>query len=58
MASQADVAIVYVGTMLAVEAEGRDRTTLALPGSQESLIKAVVATGRIDYLTDGVGVMA
>ncbi|MBC8876281.1 MAG: glycoside hydrolase family 3 C-terminal domain-containing protein [Planctomycetes bacterium] len=42
LARQADVAIVYVGTTLAVEAEGRDRTTLALPGNQEALIKAVV----------------
>jgi beta-glucosidase len=32
-----------VGTTLAVEAEGRDRTTLALPGNQEELIKSVAA---------------
>ncbi len=43
LAGQADVAIVYVGTSLAIEAEGRDRKTLALPGNQEALIKAVVA---------------
>ena len=42
-ARKADVAIVYVGTTLDVEAEGRDRTTLVLPGNQEELIRTVVA---------------
>jgi beta-glucosidase len=42
-ARKADVAIVCVGTTLEVEAEGRDRRTLALPGNQEELVKAVVA---------------
>ncbi len=42
-ARQADVAIVYVGTTLDVEAEGRDRATLALPGNQEELVKTVLA---------------
>jgi beta-glucosidase len=42
-AKQADVAIVYVGTNREVEAEGRDRTSLTLPGNQEDLVKAVVA---------------
>jgi beta-glucosidase len=41
-AGKADVAIVYVGTTLAIEAEGRDRTSLSLPGNQEELVKAVV----------------
>ncbi len=39
----ADVAIVYVGTTEAIESEGRDRTSLALPGQQEKLIEAVYA---------------
>jgi beta-glucosidase len=43
-ARNADVAIVVVGTTDAVEHEGRDRSTLALPGRQEELVKAVVAT--------------
>lgn len=43
VAKAADVAIVYVGTTNAVEAEGRDRTSLALPGRQEELVKAVLA---------------
>ncbi len=42
-AGQADVALVYVGTTNAIEAEGRDRTSLGLPGRQEELVKAVLA---------------
>jgi beta-glucosidase len=42
-ARSADVAIVYIGTTLDIEAEGRDRTSLALPGNQEELIEAVMA---------------
>ncbi|HEY9534014.1 MAG TPA: glycoside hydrolase family 3 C-terminal domain-containing protein [Mucilaginibacter sp.] len=42
-AKKADVAIVYVGTTLNVEAEDRDRTSLGLPGNQEELVKAVLA---------------
>lgn len=38
----ADVAVIAVGI---VEGEGRDRANLDLPGGQEDLIKAVVATG-------------
>jgi beta-glucosidase len=37
------VAIVYIGTTLNVEAEGRDRDTLGLPGNQEELVKAALA---------------
>jgi len=43
IAAKADVAIVYIGTTLAIEAEGRDRTSLQLPGNQEELVKAVLA---------------
>lgn len=42
-AKKADVALVYVGTTLAVEAEDRDRKALDLPGNQEALVKAVLA---------------
>ncbi len=42
-AQQADVAVVCVGTTLDVEAEGRDRTSLALPGNQRELVERVVA---------------
>lgn len=39
----ADVAIVVVGTNSQVESEGFDRTTLALPGRQDELVRAVAA---------------
>jgi beta-glucosidase len=42
-AKKADVAVVCVGTMLAVEHEGHDRETLALPGNQQRLVESVVA---------------
>lgn len=42
-AKKADVAILYVGTTLAIEAEDRDRTSLGLPGNQDDLVKAVLA---------------
>jgi len=42
-ARQADVAVVVVGTNSKVESEGYDRTTLALPGHQDDLVRAVVA---------------
>jgi beta-glucosidase len=40
-ARKADAAIVVLGTDETVEQEGVDRSTLALPGDQEDLIKAV-----------------
>jgi beta-glucosidase len=42
-ARAADVAIVVVGTTEQIETEGRDRATLALPGSQDELVGAVAA---------------
>jgi len=42
-AKKADVAVLFIGTSLSVESEGRDRTTLALPGNQEALVEAVMA---------------
>jgi beta-glucosidase len=41
-AQEADVAIVVVGTNDEVESEGFDRETLALPGYQDDLVRAVV----------------
>jgi len=41
LASDSDVAVVVVGTNSDWESEGYDRTTLALPGDQVELIKAV-----------------
>ncbi len=43
MAREADVAVVVVGTTEQVESEGYDRDTLALPGRQDELVRAVAA---------------
>jgi beta-glucosidase len=43
LASEADVAVVVVGTTEEVESEGFDRTSLALPGRQDDLVRAVAA---------------
>lgn len=42
-ARAADTAIVVVGTTDGSESEGHDRTTLALPGRQDELVRAVAA---------------
>jgi beta-glucosidase len=43
LAAAADVAVVVVGTTEEVESEGYDRTSLALPGNQDELVRRVVA---------------
>jgi len=43
LARKSDVAILFLGTNLKVEAEGRDRRDLNLPGAQEQLLEAVYA---------------
>lgn len=45
VATQADVAVVVVGTDSRVESEGFDRTDLALPGRQDDLVRTVASTG-------------
>jgi beta-glucosidase len=42
-ARKADVAILFLGTTERIESEGRDRTSLSLPGRQEELLEAVCA---------------
>jgi beta-glucosidase len=42
-ASQADTAVVVVGSAPAAESEGFDRSTLALPGRQDELVRRVAA---------------
>lgn len=42
-AEASDVAVVVVGTTARTESEGYDRTTLALPGRQDELVRAVAA---------------
>ncbi len=41
LAKKSDVAVVFLGTNLRIEAEGRDRRDLNLPGAQEALLEAV-----------------
>ena len=43
VAARSDVAIVVVGTSEEVESEGFDRTSLALPGRQDELVRRVAA---------------
>jgi beta-glucosidase len=43
IAEEADVAIVVVGTTDQIESEGFDRSSLALPGAQDELVRRVVA---------------
>ncbi|MGY1808633.1 beta-glucosidase [Blastococcus sp. SYSU D00669] len=43
LARTSDVAVVVVGTSEDVESEGFDRTSLALPGRQDELVRAVAA---------------
>jgi beta-glucosidase len=43
LARDADVAVVVVGTSEEVESEGFDRDSLALPGRQDDLVRAVAA---------------
>jgi beta-glucosidase len=43
LARSSDVAVVVVGTSEDVESEGFDRTSLALPGRQDDLVRAVAA---------------
>ena len=43
IARDADVAVVVIGTTDEVESEGFDRTTLALPGLQDELVRRVAA---------------
>jgi len=42
-AKRAEVALLYLGTTTAIEAEGRDRTSLELPANQQKLAEAVIA---------------
>lgn len=43
LARQSEVAVVVVGTNARIESEGHDRTSLALPGRQDDLVRAVAA---------------
>lgn len=45
VACQADVAILFMGDSYETQGEGRDRSSLSLPGVQEELILEIAATG-------------
>ena len=45
LAAASDVAVLVMGNALHTEGENRDRSNLDLPGVQEDLIEAVIATG-------------
>ena len=45
-AREAEVAILALGEKQGISGEGFDRTDLGLPGAQEALLEAVVATGK------------
>lgn len=45
-ANQADVVIMALGEHHGISGEGFDRSSLGLPGNQEQLLQAVVATGK------------
>lgn len=46
IAQRADVVVLGMGEWQGVEGEGFDRTNLDLPGNQEPLMEAIVATGK------------
>ncbi|WP_437875500.1 beta-glucosidase [Sorangium sp. So ce513] len=46
LARSSDVAVVVVGTTDAIESEGFDRSSLALPGRQDELVSAIAAVSR------------
>ncbi len=46
VANDADVVVIYVGEKRDMSGEAKSRSNLSLPGVQEELIKAVVATGK------------
>ncbi len=46
IAKQADVVILGMGEREGISGEGHDRSNLDLPGNQEQLLEAVVATGK------------
>ena len=54
-ARDADVAVVFAGTTFEWETEGRDRTTLALPGRQDELVRLVAAANPLTVVVVNAG---
>jgi beta-glucosidase len=59
LAAESDVAVVVVGTTAEVESEGFDRTSLALPGRQDELVRQVIAAnpGTVVVVNSGAPVL-
>jgi beta-glucosidase len=55
IANQSDIAIIYVGEERAMSGEARSKSNIHLPGVQEDLIKAVMATGKPVIVIIGAG---
>jgi beta-glucosidase len=55
IASQSDIAIIYVGEERAYTGEAKSKSNIHLPGVQEELIKAVMATGKPVVVIIGAG---
>ena len=55
LAKNSDVVLVFVGLNGLLEGEGHDRSGIDLPETQESLVKAIIATGKpvVVVLTSG-----
>jgi beta-glucosidase len=59
LAASSDVAVLVVGTTAEVESEGFDRTSLALPGRQDELVRKVAAAnpGTVVVVNSGAPVL-
>jgi hypothetical protein len=57
LASNADATILVIGLDQTQEAEGHDRTSIALPGVQNQLVAAVAAVAKVGWVDSG-GVVA
>jgi beta-glucosidase len=55
LAAGADAAVVVVGTTEEIESEGYDRTSLALPGRQDDLVRAVAAANPLTVVVVNAG---
>jgi beta-glucosidase len=55
IANQSDIAIIYVGEERAYTGEAKSKSNIHLPGVQEELIKAVMATGKPVVVIIGAG---
>jgi beta-glucosidase len=55
IANQSDIAIIYAGEERAMTGEARSKSNIHLPGVQEELIKAVMATGKPVIVIIGAG---